>query len=88
MIFKIGDKIRVVSKTETYYDWEGYIEDSYTLYSSQYAKDVIMYDVRFEYSYICDSKSETESISRKFREEQIEIDKEWMREQKLKSLGL
>lgn len=87
-MFKIGDKVRITSVLETYYDWAGYVEDTYTLYSSKYCRDVLMYNVLFEYSYICDGCTDVISISRKFSEDQLEFDKEWLRDQKLKSLGL
>ncbi len=80
-MFKLGDRVRITAVSSTYYDWLGYVDDISI-------GNNIIYNILFEYSYICDGCSDVISISRKFSEDQLEFDREWLREQKLKSLGL
>ena len=79
MKFKIGDKVKIINDQESFYNQVGYIKNIYTLYS--YKEEVIMYDVILEWIFVEDSH-----INYKIRESSLEIDKQWLRDKKIKGL--
>lgn len=80
MKFKIGDKVKIINDQESFYNHVGYIKNIYTLYS--YKEEVIMYDVMLEWIFV----GEDSHINYKVRESSLEIDKQWLRDKKIKGL--
>lgn len=79
-MFKEGDVVEVISNLTPYFGWVGKVELIQVVYSRAYLKDVNLYRIIFS--------SKSGEISYSFREAELIHDKKWLRDKRLKSLGL